>query len=364
LSRTFSVLVVNPGATSTRIALFADEEPVFEETVRHSDGELDRYPTAWEQLDYRLETVRSALDRGGVRLHEVDAVAGRGGLLCPVEGGTYRVGTAMIEDLRRAPFGDHASNLGAPLALALARTAGAPAFVVDPVSVDEMADVARLSGHPLLPRRSLSHALSMKAAARKFSSSEGRTYEELNLVVAHLGSGISVSAHRRGRMVDVNNANDEGPFGADRAGGLPTSGLIDLCYSGRTRGEVVRMVLKRGGVAAYAGTRSVLEVEERARTGDVGAALTLDAMAYQIAKEIGAMAAVLEGGIDAVVLTGALAGSAWFCEKIIKRIAFLGRVEVLPGEEEMQALAAGVLRVLRGEEDPREYRPGEGREAL
>jgi butyrate kinase len=354
------IIALNPGSTSTKIGLFRGDEPVGEETVRHSDDALrpfNRRPVL-DQLDMRLAAVRDALTTLGVPPGRPAAVAGRGGLLEPLASGTYVVNDAMLNDLRQARRGEHASNLGAFLARGLAGQAGCPAFVVDPVSVDEWEPVARLSGLAGLDRECLSHALNTKAVAKRFARQTGRPYDDMRLVVAHLGSGISISAHRDGRMVDVCNPREEGPFSADRSGGLPAIRLLDLALSGKaTHHELVRRIFREGGVYSYLGTRDLADVERRVEDGDEAAALVVDAMLYQIAREIGAMATVLAGRVDAVLLTGGMAHSVRYTEDLTRRVDWIAPVHVFPGEDELRALAEGAARVVRGEEEGREYRP-------
>lgn len=350
------ILAINPGATSTKIAVFDGEQRVCEERVEHQGGELRPYPRVFEQYEYRLGLVRSALARAGIALETLDAVVGRGGLLRPLQGGVYAVNEAMLADLQEAARGEHASNLGAALADGIARPLGIPALIVDPVSIDEFEPEARLSGLPDLPRVSLWHALNSKAVARRVAAEMGKRYEEVNLVVAHLGSGVSVSPHRRGRVIDVNNALEEGPFSPDRAGGLPAHLLVKLCFSGKfTQSQLLNYMTKEGGMNAYLGTKDIREAERRAAEGDEFADLVLRAMAYQVAKEIGAMAAALAGAVDRVVLTGGIAYSTRMLADISARVQFIAPVVVIPGEEELASLAAGALRVLRGEEPAQLY---------
>lgn len=352
----YRILAVNPGSTSTKLAVFEDETPLFSATIRHPEAELSAFARVADQHPYRGGQIIELLREKGIPLDSIHAVVGRGGLLRPLAGGTYRVNQRMLDDLFACVGGEHASNLGAILAHQLAQERGIPAFIVDPVAVDEFDDVARLSGHPLLPRLSQSHSLNMKAVARMVAARMGKRYDQVNLVIAHLGSGISVSAHRKGRMVDVNNANNEGPFSAERCGGLPASLLVDLCYSGRFgHQEMKDMIIRQGGVFAYLGTKDMAGVEHRALGGDARARLVLEAMAYQVAKEIGAQAAVLSGDVDRVVITGGMANSAYITGMIIDRVKRFAPVEIVPGEEELPALAQGALRVLRGEEEAKEY---------
>ncbi len=349
----FRVLVVNPGSMGTGLALFRDDEAEAEEQVRHSAPP----PGAglWEQVPARRASILEFLERRGVAAAELDAVVGRGGLLRPVDGGVYEVNEAMLRDARSGVQGQHPANLGAPLAKAIADVAGVRAFVVDPVSVDEFEPDAHLSGLDGIRRRSLSHALSVHASVRALAAELGRPWRELRVVVAHLGGGISICPVRDGRIVDANNAVSEGPFSPQRSGGLPVQELLDLVYSGNhTEAEVRRMTVGRGGFLSYLGTDDFPQVERRIDTGDDDAALVFRAFVRQVAKEIGAMATVLSGRLDAVVLTGSLARSARLTSALEERVAFLGPVRVLPVQE-MRALARGALLVLRGEEPARTY---------
>lgn len=352
----FRLLVINPGSTSTKTAVFEDEAPLFVDTVRHLASELARYARISDQYPARKDAILSCLAEHGVALSSLSATVGRGGILPPLASGTYRIGEKMLAALRDPGILDHASNLGAPLAHEIALLAGVPAFTVDPVSVDEMDDVARITGLPWVQRRSLSHALNIKATSRRVAADFGRPYAELNLVVVHLGGGISVTAHRRGRMVDVNNAADAGPFAPERCGSLPMNATIEMCFSGRySEREMKRFVLGAGGLVAHFGTNSTLDVERMIAGGDTRARLVYEAMAYNVAKEIGAMATVLKGEVDAIVLTGGIAHSQMLVGWIKERVDFIAPVLVYPGEDEMLALAQGALRVLRGEEEAREF---------
>lgn len=350
------ILVINPGATSTKLAVFDGEQPRFKKTVEHHGDELKGFARIFDQEGYRFELILKTLAAAGVELASLDAVVARGGLMKPLVSGTYEVNAQMVDDLEHRPQGEHASNLGAALALDLARKLSIPAYIVDPVSIDELEDVARVSGMPELPRVSLVHALNHKAVARKVAAEKGRRYEELNLVVAHLGTGISVAAHCKGRMIDVSNGKDEGAFSPDRCAGLPATLLMKLCYSGRyTAQELAAKMMGSGGMFAYIGTRDVREAERMAAEGNAQADLVLEAMAYQVAKEVAAMAAVLAGDVDYVVMTGGIAYSQRIVAAVSRRVAFVAPVVVSPGEEEMEALAAGALRVLRGEEKAKIY---------
>ena len=351
------VLTINPGSTSTKIGVYDDEQPAFVKTLHHSTDELRLFPRIVDQYAFRRDIVLQALAEGRIPLESLHAVVGRGGILPPMPSGTYRVNQKMLDYLRVPGEREHASNLGALIAHEIASRVGIPAFIVDSVSVDEFDDIARISGLPEIERRSLSHALNLKAAARRAAEQLGRPYHDLNLVVAHLGGGISVSPHRKGRMVDVNQALDgTGPFSPERAGGLPIGDLIRMCYSGQyTYEEMFRKCVGQGGLVAHLGTNDAREVEKRIAAGDEHARLVYEAMAYQIAKEIGAMATVLKGEVDAIVLTGGLAFSELLTGWIVERVKWIAPVLIFPGEDELLAMAQGALRVLRGEEAARDF---------
>ena len=348
------ILALNPGATSTKIAVFDGDQVLLKTMVEHQGSSLDGFARVIDQLDYRRDLILSALQKAGTALDELDAVVGRGGLLKPIPGGTYVVNAALLTDLGKGR--EHASNLGGVLADSLAGPLGIPAFIVDPVSVDEMEPEARLSGLPELPRNSFSHALNSKAVARRAAKEMGGTYADFNFVVAHLGTGISITAHRKGRMVDVSGADEEGPFSPARAAGLPSLLLARLCYSGKyTEKQMLDLLVGSGGLYAHLGTRDVREAERRAQDGDAQAAIVMKAMAYRIAREIGAMAAVLAGRVDRVLITGGIAYSERLVADVSERVAFIAPLLVMPGEEELEALAEGALRVLRGEEPAKIY---------
>jgi butyrate kinase len=352
------ILVINPGATSTKIAVYDGEKMSYSEVVRHHDDQLSSFSSILDQLEYRRDLILEALGRIALSPGDLDATVGRGGAFKPLVSGAYKVNKAMVSDVVSGNVAaEHASNLGCLLAFEIAKPHGIPAFIVDPVSVDEFDDVARLSGLPELERRSLSHALNLKAVAHRAAEELGKPYGKINLITAHLGTGFSISAHRRGRMIDVNNANDGGPFSPQRAGGLPTTGLIKLCFSGKyAAAELKCRVVGQGGLMAYLGTDDMREIDDRVEAGDGKAKGVLDAMAYQVAKECGAMAAALGGKPDAVVVTGGVAKSKPFMKLLLPRVKWLGEVLVYPGEDEMGALARGALRVLRGEEKAKVYR--------
>ncbi|MEG6584124.1 butyrate kinase [Dendrosporobacter sp. 1207_IL3150] len=349
------ILVINPGATSTKIALF-DGAQLFKETIEHSVSDLQEFNQIFDQYQYRLQLILAILNEKKIQLNCLKAVVGRGGLLKPLSGGTYIVNQLMVDDLEAAERGEHASNLGAVMAFNIAERLSIPSYIVDPVSVDEMDAVARISGLPDLPRISLSHALNMKAVARKAASELNKKYEDANFIVAHLGTGVSVTPHKQGKMIDVNNAMEEGPFSPDRCGGLPASQLAKLCYSGKyTYQELKKKLNGSGGIFAYLGTKDIREVEAMAQQGNDQAELILQALSYQVAKEIGAMAAVLAGQVDRIIITGGIAYSARIVADIRRRVEFIAPVVVIPGEEELEALALGAVRVIRGEEVPRLY---------
>lgn len=351
------LLIINPGSTSTKLAVFDGENQVRAQSLRHSAGDLGRFARVFDQYPVRLELIREWLTQVGVPAASLAAAVGRGGILRPIPGGTYRVGPKMLEDLRQGVLGEHAANLGAALAYEIASPFGLPAFIVDPVVVDEMEPVARIAGLPDVQRRSLFHALNQKAVARRAARDLGKRYDQVNLVVVHLGGGITVGAHRQGRVIDVNNGLDgEGPMSPERAGTLPTIGLIHLAFSWRyTLPELSRKVVGGGGLVAHLGTNDAQQVERMVEEGNAHAEIIYRAMACQVAKEVGRAAVALSGQVDKVVLTGGLAHSKMLTDWIGERTRWIAPVTVYPGEDEMQALAEGALRVLRGEEPAREY---------
>jgi butyrate kinase len=353
------ILAINPGSTSTKIAVYHNEDPVFVKNIKHSREEIEQYDSVADQLEFRKQLIVKELNDAGVTEAHVKAIVGRGGLVKPIESGVYEVNDAMRHDLNNSPLGEHASNLGGLIAEQIANTLpNARAFITDPVVVDEMEDLARISGHPKFERLSIFHALNQKAVAHQHAKQTLTVYEDLNLIVAHLGGGISVGAHKRGRVVDVNQALDgEGPFSPERSGHLPMGALIKLCFSGDyTLKEVKKMVTGQGGLVAYLGTNDAYEVEQRMKAGDEKAGLIYSAMAYQVSKEIGAMAAVLEGEVDGILLTGGIAHDRWFISEVVKRVERFAPVHIYPGEDEMKALATNALRVLRGELELKIYK--------
>jgi len=351
-------LIINPGSTSTKIAVYKDETMIFEKTIRHTNEELQPYNKVADQFRFRKELIISELKGNDISLNELDAVVGRGGLLKPIEGGTYAVNDRLIEDLKLNVKGEHASNLGALLARSIADEVNIRSFIVDPVVVDEMEDVAKISGHPDFERISIWHALNQKAVARRAAEEKfGKKYEEMNFVVAHLGGGISVGAHKKGRVIDVNNAlNGEGPFSPERSGTLPSSQLVKMCFGGNySEAEINKIIAGKGGISAHLGTNNAKEVSDRAKAGDEKARLIYSAMAYQVAKAIGEYSVVLDGNVDAILITGGIAYDKSFVQMIEDKVKFIAEVISYPGEDELLALAQGGLRVLNGMEQAKEY---------
>nr|WP_279237193.1 butyrate kinase [Alkaliphilus pronyensis] len=353
----FRILTINPGSTSTKIAIFDNEKPVFEEVLRHSSEEIGKFGNIFEQYEFRKKVILETLNEKDINLTKLAAVVGRGGLLKPITGGTYLVDEKMLKDLKVGVLGEHASNLGGVLAHEIATQLNIPAYIVDPVVVDEMHNVARISGMPDIERKSIFHALNQKAVSRRAAKELGKKYEELNLIVAHLGGGISVGAHEKGRVIDVNNALDgEGPFSPERSGGLPVGDLAKLCFSGKyTHAEIKKKITGNGGLVAYLGSNDGRDVVKMMENGDERAELVYKAMAYQVSKEVGSCAAVLKGKVDAVILTGGIAYDKIFTGWITDSVEFISQVLIYPGEDEMIALAEGGLRVLRGEEEAKRY---------
>lgn len=352
----YKVLAINPGSTSTKIALYDDERPLLEVTLRHKTEEIAQFPDIINQLDWRRGLILTALREKEFDIKQLAAVIGRGGLIRPIPAGVYEVNSRMRYDLRNAQM-KHACNLGGLLAAQIAHTAGVKAYIADPPVVDEMDDAARITGMPMCPRKPIFHALNQKATACLHCDRAGLVYEQANLIVAHMGGGISVAAHKQGRIVDVNNALDgDGPFAPDRAGSIPSSELIKVCFSGQyTREELLKFVSSKGGLVAYLGTNSVMEVMGRIAEGDQRAQKVLDAMCYNIAKQIGAMAAALSGRVDGILLTGGIAYNEPVTDYLRDRCGFIAPVTVYPGENELEALVANALVVLRGSVEPKVY---------
>ncbi|WP_280768373.1 butyrate kinase [Salipaludibacillus daqingensis] len=353
----FRILSINPGSTSTKIAVYDNEIEILEETIRHDRESLSAFDSIIDQYMFRKEMILNILDQSGINLSKLSAVVGRGGLLRPIKGGTYKVNEQMLKDLRQGYSGQHASNLGGIIANEIAEQLNIEAYIVDPVVVDELDPVAKVSGFADFERKSIFHALNQKAVARKVSADMGRAYDELNLIVVHMGGGVTVGAHRGGKVIDVNNGlHGEGPFSPERAGTVPAGDLVSMCFSGEYYpDEIMKKIVGQGGLVGYLGTNDAVEVENRISKGDEQAELVYEAMAYQIAKEIGSNAAVLSGEVDAIVLTGGLAYGKEFVHKIVSRVKWISKVIIEPGENEMHALSEGALRVLRGDEKPKDY---------
>ncbi len=352
------VLVINPGSTSTKIAVFEDDGEVLSKRIDHPVEELDKFDRLMDQLEYRKKAVVETVEAAGYKLEDFDAIACRGGVLPPLSGGTYRVNEEMVHYLMHESPVEHASNLAAVIGYELAKGLKIPVFITDPISVDEMLPEAKLSGIPEIERKSYGHYLNMKAVARQIAKEKfGKKYEELNFVVVHLGGGISVAAHRKGKVIDINNANDEGPFSPERTGELPVGDLAKVAFSGKySKRELKKRYVGKGGLVAYLGTNDLREAMRRADEGDEKARLVIEAMAYQIAKEIGGMMAVLKGEVDAIILTGGMAHNEAFVKMISCYVDRYAPVYVVAGEFEMLALAQGALRVLWGEEEAKEWK--------
>lgn len=344
------ILVINPGSTSTKIAVYNDEKEILVNTIRHSMDELAKFPRIIDQFEFRKELVQKTLEENSIPF-QFDAIVGRGGLLKPIPGGVYEVNDAMLNDIMHA-MRTHACNLGCLLASELAvMLPGCRAFIADPGVVDEMDEVARINGSPLMPRITIWHALNQRAIARRYAKEQGKRYEDLNVIVCHLGGGISVGAHQKGRAIDVPNALDgEGPFSPERAGTLPAGNLIDLCFSGKyTQAQLKKMVCGQGGLAAHLGTTDVQAIQKRIDEGDEHARLILESMIYHIAKAVGGAAVALWGKVDAILLTGGIAYSEYITTRLKERVSFLAPVFIYPGEDELEALALNGLGALRGE---------------
>ena len=349
-------LIINPGSTSTKLGIFEDETLVSEETLRHTTEEIAQFDKIVDQVDFRKEMILAFLKDKGEELSSFNVIVGRGGLLKPIPSGTYAVTDKLIEDLKIGVGGEHASNLGGILAKALADEVGVPSYIVDPVVVDELEPVARISGVPELPRVSIFHALNQKAVAKRYAKEVGKAYTDLNLIVVHMGGGVSVGAHTGGRIVDVFNAlSGEGAFSPERAGGVPPAALVELCFSGKyTKDEIKKKLIGNGGYNALVGTNNAQEVYKRSLT-DENVKLVFDAFTYQVSKDIGAMATVLKGKVDQIILTGGIAYGEQVTADIKERVSFIAPVTIYPGEDELLALAQGALRVMNGEEEARTY---------
>ncbi|MDD3877346.1 MAG: butyrate kinase [Bacteroidales bacterium] len=352
------ILVVNPGSTSTKIAVYNNRKEIFLMNVKHEQEELAKFERIADQFEYRKNMIKEVLLTSGINLNTINIVVGRGGLLKPIEGGVYKVNEAMLRDIRN-PMGEHESNLGGVIAYALAKEINPDilAIIVDPTCVDEMEDIARISGMPELPRKSFLHTLNQKAIARTYAKELKLKYEDVNVIVAHMGGGISVGAHAHGRVIDVNNGlNGDGPMSPERSGGVPVGQLVELCFSGKySKAEILKKIKGKGGLSAYLGTNDAIQVEKRIENGDTYAKLIYSAISYQVAKEIGALSTVLKGNVDGILLTGGLAYGHFITDAITERVAHLGPVKVYPGEGEMEALALNAHLVLNEEIVVKEY---------
>lgn len=353
----FRQLVINPGSTSTKIAVYTDEEETFSETIRHSADELAAFQSVGSQLSFRMDLILKALSANGIAAESLSAVVARGGMLPPLEGGTYRIGPKMVDHLKEGRTGEHASNLGAVIAYEIAEQLGVPSLTADPVVVDELMDEARVTGIPEIRRLSILHALNQKAMARHAGREIGKRYEACRFIVAHLGGGISIGAHEGGRIVDTNNAYDgDGPFTPERAGSIPAGQLAALCFRGtHTHAQIKQMLTGKGGLVAHLGTNDGREIAELVESGDEHAVRVVKAMAYSIGCEIAKRAVALRGDLDAIVLTGSLCYFEQLMVWVREWIGFLGTVLVYPGEHEMLALSEAGLRYLRGEEEAKEW---------
>ncbi len=350
-------LIINPGSTSTKLGVFEDETLLFEETLRHSTEEISQYETIFDQKDFRKNIIVNFLKSQNFDLKSLNVVVGRGGMLKPIPGGTYAVTDDLLEDLKIGKQGQHASNLGGILAREIADEIGVPSFIVDPVVVDELIPIARYSGVPELPRTSVFHALNQKAVAKRYAKEIGKPYTDLNLIVVHMGGGVSVGAHEKGRVIDIFNALDgDGAFSPERAGGVPSGALIKMCFSGKyTEKEVYKKIVGGGGFNAYLNTNDMRDVAKMIDEGDSHADEVREAFIMQVAKDIGSMACVLNGKVDQIIVTGGIAYNKAVVEKIEKRAGFIAPFTVYPGEDELLALAQGALRVLNGEEEAMKY---------
>ena len=345
------VLSINPGSTSTKIAVYENEDVLFTKTIVHSEESLAGFKNLYEQFELRKNLVMEAVEENGVKLSELSAVAGRGGLLAPLKAGGYLINQDLVDALRSPNIPAHESNLGAPIAFCIANELGIPSYIYDAESSDELMDVARITGVPGILRESFCHVLNTKSTARKVAIQLGGTYRQMNFIIAHLGGGVSVSAHEKGRIIDV-IPDDEGPFSPERSGGLPIGYVVNMCFSGEyaTRKDFMAKIKKKCGLMGLVGTNDCIEIEKRIANGDENAQLSYDAFAYHIARGIGKMAPALCGKVDAVIITGGIAHSKYITDAIAKRVEYLGKVVVAPGENEMEALAYGALRILKGEE--------------
>lgn len=352
----YLILTLNPGSTSTKIGVFRNEEPVFDITVRHSIKKLEEFNAIWDQYSFRKEEIITALKERDIHISDFSAVVGRGGLIKPIPSGVYQIDETMIDDARKGVQGHHASNLGCVIAYSIGWEYDIPSFIVDPPAVDDLEPLARVSGNALIERNSLLHALNIFATARMYAADKKKRFEDLNLIVAHIGGGVTVAALKKGKAINVNNGLDEGPFSPERSGRLPLLKFMKLCLSGKyTEEQLKKIVVGRGGLTSYFNTNKAHEVENMVKAGSDKFKLVYEGMAYQIAEEIGARASNLNGNVDAIILTGGVAHSEMLCDWIKDRVSFISEIHRYPGELELEALAYGALRVLRGEEVAKQY---------
>lgn len=350
-------LIINPGSTSTKIGVFEDETLLFEETLRHSTEEIAQYASIVDQKDFRKQIILDLLAKKNFDINSLQVIVGRGGMLKPIPGGTYAVSDELLEDLKIGKQGQHASNLGGILAREIGDSIGVPSYIVDPVVVDELMPIARYSGVPELPRTSVFHALNQKAVAKRYAKEKGVSYDSLNLIVVHMGGGVSVGAHEKGRVIDVFNALDgDGAFSPERAGAVPSGALIKMCFSGQyTEKEVYKKIVGNGGFNAYLGTNDMRDVAKMIADGDAHADEVREAFILQVCKNIGSMSCVLKGKVDQIIVTGGIAYNKEVVDKMEERAGFIAPFTVYPGEDELLALAQGALRVLNGEEEAMKY---------
>ncbi|MBS4014733.1 MAG: butyrate kinase [Bacteroidetes bacterium] len=353
-----NILVINPGSTSTKIAVYKNRQEVLLLNVKHQKEDLEQFERIAHQFEFRKNKIKEILIKAGIDINTLNIVVGRGGLLKPMKGGAYKVNDNLIRDIQN-PMGEHESNLGGVIAYEFAKEIGGDTFamIVDPTCVDEMDEIARVSGMPEVPRRSLLHALNQKAIARRYAKEMKTNYEDINVIVAHMGGGISVGAHRKGKVVDVNNGlNGDGPMSPERSGGVPIGQLVDMCFSGQYSKEDIKKKIKgQGGLYAYLGTSDAIEVEAKIKEGDKYAEMIYMAIAYQVAKEIGGLSTVLKGEVDGILITGGLAYGTMLTDDIAERVKHLGPVKSYPGEGEMEALAMNAYMVFSGEIDLKDY---------
>lgn len=353
----YKILVIDPGSTSTKCGIYLNETPIITKSIKHTLEELTSFNGIPNQKEFRKKFVMDTIAESGIGLNELDVVIGRGGLVKKISSGVYEINPKMVKDALYDPYGQHACNLGPTIAYEIAQEAGIKAYTADPATMNDMPEVAQLTGLPEIRRVSTFHALNQRAMARKYAEQQGIPYKEMSLIVAHMGGGISIGVHKNGQVIDVNNGLDgDGPFSPERAGSLPSMQMAELCYSGKyTLREMTNKIAGEGGIFAYIGTNDMLEVERRCLNGDEDAMLLSDAMSYNIGKWIGASAAVLHGKVDAIILTGGIAYDKLVCDYITKMVSFIAPVVIMPGENELEALAMNAYRVMTGKIEPKVY---------